>query len=60
EYGGDGELEPVIWGQRYLQCDEDIPLPKLRLVSDGDIWPAAPQKEEWNLLPEMPVRHQSS
>ncbi|EER05936.1 phosphatidylinositol/phosphatidylcholine transfer protein, putative [Perkinsus marinus ATCC 50983] len=60
EYGGDGELEPVIWGQRYLQCDEDIPLPKLHLVSDGDIWPAAPPEEEWNLLPEMPVRHQSS
>ncbi|KAF4652395.1 hypothetical protein FOZ61_009705 [Perkinsus olseni] len=60
EYGGDGELEPVMWGERYLQCDDDIPLPKLHRVGGCDFWPTPPPESEWSLLPEMPVKHQSS
>ncbi|KAF4726168.1 RuvB-like 2 [Perkinsus olseni] len=60
EYGGDGELEPVMWGERYLQCDDDIPLPKLHRVGNCDFWPSPPPESEWSLLPEMPVKHQSS
>ncbi|KAF4667739.1 hypothetical protein FOL47_003408 [Perkinsus chesapeaki] len=60
EYGGEGELEPIMWGQRYLPCDDDIPFPQLHRVGECDFWPSPPPESEWKLMPEMPVKHQSS